>query len=124
MINSTLNKALSTAEWMHISTVWTRISMYSVGWVVYQFTQNTGVFTIHILLFVLVTSTIMTTTCFFFLSFVIMKFSYSPTCLRVTEIVDAQQLVIATSQKTVAVLRRHNKPLGSENVSTGFNPRK
>lgn len=79
-----------------------------------------------IILFILATST-RTTTIRLFLSFVIIKFSHSPTCLRVTEIENAQQLVISTSQKTVAVLggqiERQNKPLGSENASTGFNPR-
>lgn len=75
-----------------------------------------------IILFILATST-RTTTIRLFLSFVIIKFSHSPTCLRVTEIENAQQLVISTSQKTVAVLGGQNKPLGSENASTGFNPR-
>lgn len=75
-----------------------------------------------VILFLLATST-RTTTIRLFLSFVIIKFSHSPTCLRVTEIENAQQLVISTSQKTVAVLGEQNKPLGSENASTGFNPR-
>lgn len=33
-----------------------------------------------------------------------LKFSYSLTCLCVTEIIDAKQLVVPSSQKTVAVL--------------------
>lgn len=41
-------------------------------------------------------------TTFFF--FPIIKFSHSLTCLCVTEIIDAKQLVVPSSQKTVAVL--------------------